>query len=83
MPVLLFDAPALVARLRERGVRIGIATSGRAAGWDAARVYRPSANAPVPLSRRSMSLPCSLPLGVHRKAPWATLYGYYVSRRGW
>ena len=41
--VFLFDAPALVRELRERGVKIGIATSVRRHHWDDAEVY-PSPN---------------------------------------
>ena len=37
--VFLFDAPALVERLRKRGVRLGVATSVQQHEWKAARVY--------------------------------------------
>ena len=37
--VFLFDAPALVERLRRRGVKLGVATSVRKHEWEAARVY--------------------------------------------
>ena len=37
--VFLFDAPALVERLRRLGVRLGVATSVRQHEWEAARVY--------------------------------------------
>lgn len=35
----VFDAERLHAELRERGVKIGVATSVRAALWDAAETY--------------------------------------------
>ena len=44
----LFDAQSLVGRLRERGVKIGVATSVRAEEWDRARIW-PSPAADVPL----------------------------------
>ena len=37
--VFLFDAPALVERLRRRGVRLGIGASVRKVEWEEARVY--------------------------------------------
>jgi hypothetical protein len=37
--VYLFDARKLLAELRQRGVKIGIATSVRAAQWSAAEIY--------------------------------------------
>ncbi len=37
--VYLFDAPALVERLRARGLRLGVATSVRREHWEAAEVY--------------------------------------------
>ncbi|MFI7148969.1 hypothetical protein ACIBO2_28985 [Nonomuraea sp. NPDC050022] len=44
--VYLFDAEQLLAELRTRGVRIGVASSVRAAQWAAAEIY-PSANNPI------------------------------------
>ena len=41
--VFLFDAAALVRQLRERDIKIGIATSVRRHYWDEAEIY-PSAN---------------------------------------
>ena len=37
--VFLFDGPALVERLRRRGVKLGVATSVRGDEWEAARIY--------------------------------------------
>ncbi len=42
----LFDGPALVRRLSERGVKIGVATSVRRHFWDEAEIY-PSPNNPT------------------------------------
>ena len=44
--VYLFDAKQLLAELRARGVRIGVASSVRAAQWKAAEIY-PSASNPI------------------------------------
>ncbi|MFI7133930.1 hypothetical protein ACIBQ1_50205 [Nonomuraea sp. NPDC050153] len=44
--VYLFDAGQLVAELRARGVKIGTASSVRAAQWTAAEIY-PEANNPL------------------------------------
>ncbi len=52
--VFLFDAPALVERLRIRGVRMGVATSVTLAEWDAARIYPPSEFAPLALTEGQM-----------------------------
>ncbi len=41
--VFLFDAASLVQQLRQRGVKIGVATSVRRHQWDEAEIY-PSAN---------------------------------------
>ncbi len=49
--VFLFDAPALLQRLRERGVTLGTATSVRQHEWEAARVYPDEApGAPLKLT---------------------------------
>ena len=45
--VFLFDAPALVKRLRQRGVKVGVATSVRSAEWEAARIYPSLETAPL------------------------------------
>jgi len=45
--VYLFDAPALVSRLRKKGVKLGEATSVVSAEWVAARIYPPAENAPL------------------------------------
>ena len=44
--VFLFEAVPLVEKLRERGIRIGVATSVRRHLWDDAEVY-PSPNNPA------------------------------------
>ncbi|MFI7463043.1 hypothetical protein [Nonomuraea sp. NPDC049646] len=44
--VYLFDSKQLLAELRARGVKIGVASSVRAAQWAAAEIY-PSANSPA------------------------------------
>ncbi len=45
--VFLFDAPALVERLRQRGVKLGVATSVVSAEWEAARIYPSLETAPL------------------------------------
>ena len=42
--VFLFDAPALVKRLRDLGVKLGVATGVRQHAWEAARVYPKAAS---------------------------------------
>ncbi len=54
--VYLFDGPRLVADLRRRGIKIGIATSIRAAAWKAARIYPPRLDSPLKLSTRQVQL---------------------------
>ena len=65
--VFLFCASSLVERLRERGVKIGIATSVRQAVWEASRIYPDNPNAPLNVTPEqekmldlfsSRSLPC-------------------------
>ena len=53
--VFLFDAPALVGRLRTRGVRIGIATSVTVKEWDSARIYPVSDQAPLALTEEQIA----------------------------
>ena len=49
--VFLFDGPALLARLRARGLKhIGVATSITLAEWDGARIYPDSEDSPIHLS---------------------------------
>lgn len=48
--VYLFSMPELIAALRERGVRIGIATSVRVADWADAEIYPRRRNRTLPLS---------------------------------
>ena len=45
--VFLFDATALVRLLKERGVKLGVATSVVSAEWETARIYPPSEDAPL------------------------------------
>lgn len=47
--VYLFDAAAVVADLRSRGLKIGVASSVRAELWEAAEIY-PRPNPSFPLS---------------------------------
>ena len=50
--VFLFDGPALVGRLSENGVKLGIATSVRQNEWGAAKIYPdPAPNALLHLTR--------------------------------
>lgn len=50
--MFLFEATRLLATLKARGVKIGVATSVRVADWEAARVY-PEAAAGIPLQLAS------------------------------
>lgn len=52
--VFLFDAPALVERLRTRGVRIGTATSVTIKEWEAARIYPASEHSPLALTEEQL-----------------------------
>ena len=54
--VFLFDAPALLARLRERGVKIGVATSVVRSLWDAAEVYPRPTNPALRLTQGQTAL---------------------------
>jgi hypothetical protein len=54
--VFLFEVGSLLAALRERGVKIGVATSVRRHLWEAARVYPPHDRAPVRLSLEQQEL---------------------------
>lgn len=57
--VHLFEAEPVVARLRERGVKLGVATSLREAEWDQAEIYPRSTSPILQLSqhqRRALSL---------------------------
>ncbi|GGO67231.1 hypothetical protein GCM10012289_23160 [Nonomuraea cavernae] len=47
--VHLFDAEWLLAELRARGVRIGSASSVRAAQWSAAEIYPRASNQALPV----------------------------------
>ncbi len=52
----LFDALALIQRLANRGVQLGVATSVISAEWDAARIFPLSPAAPLTLSEEQLSL---------------------------
>jgi hypothetical protein len=57
--VFLFDAERLHAELAQRGVKVGIATSVRAAQWDAGEIYPRSNNPLLPaseLQRRQLKM---------------------------
>jgi hypothetical protein len=48
--VFLFERERLLAALKARGVKIGIATSVRKADWEAARIFPPQQASPLLLS---------------------------------
>ena len=54
--VFLFDAPALIARVRKRGVKLGVATSVISEEWETARIFPSSSKAPLALSDQQMGL---------------------------
>ena len=54
--VFLFEAAPLVERLRERGVRIGVATSVRRHFWDEAEVYSSPNNPALRLTPEQVSI---------------------------
>ncbi|MSO89763.1 MAG: hypothetical protein EXQ89_07360 [Rhodospirillaceae bacterium] len=54
--VFLFDARALIDRLRSRQINIGVATSVTSAEWETARVFPPSPSAPLKLPEESIRL---------------------------
>ncbi|MEU8054610.1 hypothetical protein [Microbispora bryophytorum] len=54
--VYLFDAKQLLAELRERGVRIGVASSVRAAQWAAAEIYPRASNPALAVAPRQAEL---------------------------
>ena len=49
--VFLFEAEPLIDRLRDRGVKIGVATSVREEEWESARIYPVSSDSPLDLSQ--------------------------------
>ena len=53
--VFLFALDHLLAGLRQRGVKVGIATSVRKADWDAARIFPPGPASPLQLSERQLA----------------------------
>ena len=53
--VYLFDAAAVVAALRARGLKIGVASSVRAQQWEAAEIY-PRHNPAFPLTEEQRDL---------------------------
>jgi hypothetical protein len=54
--VYLLERHGLLAKLRERGVKIGIATSIQKAVWDSARIFPPALCAPYRLTDRQCHL---------------------------
>jgi hypothetical protein len=52
----IFDAPALVARLKARGVKLGVATSVTADVWESAKVYPRSNRGPMTLTDEAIRL---------------------------
>lgn len=54
--VYLLERERLLARLRERGVKIGIATCVQKAVWDSARIFPPAPSAPYRLTDRQHHL---------------------------
>ena len=55
--VYLFDARKLLGELRERGVKIGVATSVRAAQWSAAEIHPEQHNHVLILQRHFVIYP--------------------------
>ena len=49
--VILFEAESLIDRLRDRDVKIGVATSVREEEWESARIYPVSSNSPLEISQ--------------------------------
>ena len=54
--VFLFDTRTLLLALKERGVKIGIATSVRKDQWEAARIYPTHKRAPLNLTSEQQEL---------------------------
>ena len=54
--VFLFDGPALVGRLRARGVKLGVATSVVLAEWEATRIYPTSEDSPLKIDENQERL---------------------------
>ena len=54
--VFLLEAGPLLERLRERGVKIGVATSVRTAEWEEARIYPGDGRSPLPLSDMNLQI---------------------------
>lgn len=52
----LFDAPALVAKLKTHGIKLGVGTSVTAGEWENARVYPLSNRVPMTLSGEAVRL---------------------------
>ena len=48
--VFLFEAKPLIERLRQRSVKLGVATSVRQEEWNSARIYPHSPNSPLVLT---------------------------------
>jgi hypothetical protein len=54
--VFLFDARALIDRIRLRKTKIGVATSVPSAEWENARVFPPSPSSPLNLSDKAVEM---------------------------
>lgn len=54
--IFLIERDQLLAKLRERGVKIGIAASVRKADWHAARIFPPGLPSALQLSDRQLAL---------------------------
>jgi hypothetical protein len=53
--VYLFDTADLLGRLRERGVKVGVATSLRRLDWDTAKIFPHQPSAPLRLSENQIA----------------------------
>jgi hypothetical protein len=54
--IFLFDTGRLMEGLRRRGVKVGVATSVLKADWEAARIFPPGPDSPLPLSENQVHL---------------------------
>jgi hypothetical protein len=54
--VFLFESTELLGRLKERGVKIGVATSVTSGDWEAARVFPPQPSSPYALTGEQLNM---------------------------
>jgi len=54
--VFLFDATALLERLKASGIKIDVATSVRTAEWESARIFPSSPDGPLALNKAQMEI---------------------------